>query len=217
MKNVTQTIKFPALAICSTQSPTELTKAIAELHLARAKKEEVDEAEIKAAEEKVRANTPEQLRAELDAMQVALPGDMIDLTMSVGSLIFDTYMHVVKPPQAPLARHLYQKRCQDLAELLDKDEFELPDYAKGAVKQCLSSEPIWAQLNASVWSEIDSKDGKVKRFTPINSKGVNYFNEVVNALTGVFIEEEEQKQEKADQAPKASAAPVSIEQQPSAQ
>lgn len=119
------------------------------------------------------------------ALGARLPTDMVEVTMSVGSLIFDLYQSTAVQPTAPLAVALFSKRLQNLASSVLQDEFELEDRLLPQLRKPLEDESLWNVLDLTLSTEVNGQ----KVFLRVNHNAAMYFPKVLEAALSIFIPE----------------------------
>ena len=174
MKNIKQTVKFPAYALVSEKIPDEVMNVLMN-------QEKLDKEEVK---KKAIELLPKKTKEALNKVGAELPNDPVDVTLSLGSFFFDMYMTTAKTPEAPLARHVFQKKSMELASIVDQEEFALPDFAVGYIRSAMMEERDWKRANVSV----SVKSGEEFLFIPVRSEAANYFSEIMNAAVQAVAE-----------------------------
>jgi hypothetical protein len=204
MKNVSQTINFPVSALTPTKLADDVNELAQQLRIAKSALEarnenttpeeaEVLTNKVNDVERQLRAGlTPENLK-ELAFFGASLPIDGVLVSMRLGNVFFDLYQRMTPEPTAPLQKAIHKKRGMELAELLDKDEFELPSYAVPALRKALMDETFWDTVSLHVWVDLPAETPdaeKLKRFFTINSKGTIYFTDVLTAAAEALYTDE---------------------------
>lgn len=127
---------------------------------------------------------PDRL-AKYKSLGVELPSDLIKVTMTLGSLVFDLFQVTMKPPTAPLAAALFSRRVQSLAARLQKDEFELADDLLDQVRPALEDEKLWATTNLTIYTLVKGQ----KNYLQVNNNAAGFFPNVVTSAINVFLPE----------------------------
>jgi len=196
MKNTHQVVGFPAQVLVKTPVPKE----VQELQLNLVKSIQSDSPPTEADEKKKRLEIaeklPENLKSELDQFGVLLPMDKVQVHMKLGTFFFDLFLSYNPAPLAPLAKFSYQKKCQDLAAILDADEFELPAEVAVAANAILGDDAAWGRFQAVVWVEAEAEEGKeaVKKYLELNKDGINFFQHVINSAIQSLSEVDNEEQ-----------------------
>ena len=215
MKNVTQTINFPVLSIVPTSLPETLNDlvAAARTSLARVQvamnalskdgpvpeedmtklKELQDTAEAQVAA--LVAQIPEANKKELANFGCVQPFETVGVTIKLGTLLFDLYALLTPQPTAPLHQLIWQKRNMELAETVDKDEFELPSWAVTPVRKALLDDETWKNANISAISawvalKADGDAEPLKRFFTMKSVGAQFYAEIMQAAAEALYTDE---------------------------
>lgn len=116
----------------------------------------------------------------LESLGAKLPSDMIDITMSLGSLLFDLWIESSEKPSAPIKVALYNKKNMEYAALLSAkgDDFAIPKDVLAAAKVVASDDEAWAKSQAM----ITIGNGATLQVT---SKGAEMFGEVLTKLVEI--------------------------------
>jgi len=130
----------------------------------------------KADQEKINIinEIPQNIKERLAVYGSQLPTDKVPLTMSIGEFFYNIYVsHSVKP-EAPLAAKKYEKKVQEYAELLDNEEFDIPEDMKAVLLDVLNNNDKWTQTRFGVMVETVPP-----KYITITSKGVLGFNQIL--------------------------------------
>ncbi|MEM4379362.1 MAG: hypothetical protein QXL01_01565 [Thermoplasmatales archaeon] len=191
VRNVIQEIKVGAMVLMP--SAGKITPDILKKIREYASAEEADKAQKK---EELMASYSKDIRKDLSDLGCDTPLDIIPISLSLSSFLFDIYMSGVSVPSAPLARKIFEKETLDLAEKLKgPDEFDFSDKLQEVVKEVMMDDKKWE--NAKIHIEASTVNGKIT--IPLIHKAANMFPEVLEAATKLFMELESGKaNEKAD-------------------
>ena len=169
-KNTTQLFRFPTFALCGDVFPKEMTQ-----HFQSNNQDAIAE-----------LMTPE-LSEIVSGFGSKSPTDLVSVEVSLGTFLFDCYLAGVTVPNTPMGKHIASKRSQELAQLFDKEEFELPDYASVAVRNTLTNDNLWAKI--LVTGFVVKSDG-TKNPIPLSSTGASYYNQILSAAADLIYDPE---------------------------
>jgi hypothetical protein len=207
MKNVTQSIVFPVSSIIPSPIPEDLrdlfnrartaslladqVKAAndaamkdATLTDAQVENETKTRNDAKALADELTAKTSEKMTKELSHFGCKGLLETVTVSMKLGTWLFDLYCLSTPRPEAPLHQHIWNKRNMELADTVDKDEFELPAWSVPAIRRGLLDDETWKNANLSAWVEVASdKEGEapLKRFFTMRSMGAQFFGKIMEA------------------------------------
>lgn len=180
MRNVSQLVSFPAASMTQAELPEDIKAMCISLVTAQ----DLTEDQIRERRAEILSAMPEQLKKELSFYGAELPTDKIQVGMKAGTLLFDAYIAATKQPEAPLAKHLHKKRVMELAEMLNSEEFEVPEWAVPGIKSVLEDDQAWKRLQPTAWIEVgtnsETGESQKKHFT-LTSQGANFFSDVLSA------------------------------------
>jgi len=171
IKNNSQVCKFPIFSLIGQSLPQDLVALLGGS----------DKAAIDAA------TTPEVTEM-LKGFEAESVVDLVDIETSLGAFLFDCYLAGVTTPSTPMGTHIASKRAQELASIFEKEEFDIPDYARLAIRNTLTTDALWAKISVTSFSK--SKDGETKRFLTLSSRGVNAYHEIMSAATEALYDPE---------------------------
>jgi hypothetical protein len=178
--NIKQAVSMPASMLIQEPLTDEVKQLRKEYYAATDNKEVMD---LKRAE--IQEKTSEKVKKELEFFGITSVVDMVDIHLSLGTLLFDFFVTIMPKPEAPLAKHLFAKKCQDYAAALQKDEIDVPADVIAAARVVLNDDDLWKKCHASAWIDVKKDDQVTPRYLPISSKGIKYFNHVINAAIAV--------------------------------
>jgi hypothetical protein len=203
MKNVTQTINFPVLSIVPTPLPETLNDLMTNARVALAKVQAASapksvpaestpeetaalaalQAEADAQVAALLAQLPEQNKKELEHFGAKSVFETVAVSIKLGTLLFDLYSMLTAKPEAPLGQLIWQKRNMELAEAVDKDEFELPSWSVNAIRRALLDDETWKKANISAYVSLPAEGDAepLKRFFTMKSMGAQFYGEVMQA------------------------------------
>lgn len=134
--------------------------------------------------------------AECEQLGVQLPTDYVDVTVTLGSFLFDLYLGATPRPEPPLLQTIWKKDNTRLAEICDRPIITLQDM-KGlspsgspmrwynVIRQVLTTEDQWKRITISgTYSVKDQLRG-----ISMNCVGVLSFNKIIEAAGELFYEE----------------------------
>lgn len=176
VKNITETIKVPVSFLVDMKDVSD-----------DAKKALIDYVQMLDGEEKSKKREelismmPEKFLEEAKLLGASLPTDVIDLHMKLGDFLFMIFAHNFKPVQAPLAIKRHEKRLGELADILSKDEFDVPEDVKKTVSSVMSDEEKWKESQFSAFIEVGEGDQKEVKYLGLTSMGANFFTKIINA------------------------------------
>lgn len=139
MENIKQTARMPVWRILKSRTPDSLHKELNELAAAQHYTPE----ELERARDDLACRLPVNQIRELDSFGVKLPTDSVDLTVSLGSFLFDMYCCAEKAPVAPLARLVHQKKLMEVAPALSADVIKVPKDAIESIRKTLLDDKAW--------------------------------------------------------------------------
>ena len=174
MKNVKETINLPALFILT----NEQIKSIKDLESRFIKYSQNLSKGIENSDEKSEIHNllPLDVRARLNSFGVHLPTDKISMTMSVGDFFYSIYIAHVEKPEAPLAIKRYERKLSDYAELMYKEEIDLPEDMRSVIIEVMLDDNKWK--NTKFGAIIDTGP---KKYIIISHKGITNFEQVLKA------------------------------------
>ena len=105
--------------------------------------------------------------------------DAIPFTLSCGSVLFDIYTRLTPIPNAPLAREKEQTRRNDLAIMLDGEEFEIDEDLLEKLKVAFSDDSVWSTLPIS--ARFENSDGQ-RAFVSLGADALYLFPTIKDAL-----------------------------------
>lgn len=213
MKNIEQIVKCPVWMVSKGDMPPDVRTKTAELAglearrvmLLKSQKESSSEEEaatiskelastvekISTAKEILDEKVPEEHKAFMKHMWVDYPHEVLELRLKLGHVLFELYEKGTPKPDAPILLRSYNKRMQELADVLNSDEFEIPDDVKSAALDIMSDNDKWKSFGASAYvQKIHEDDKKEVRSISINHKGVEFFDKVLNELTNILVGDE---------------------------
>lgn len=199
MDNISQSIPFPVSSIIKSELDDNLKMLVPKVRSARRLLESLQSAKIETEEGLVNiqqrqaeldalhaeldAATPDNMKKELNFFGAARASDDVRVFMKLGTVLFDLYMRLTPEPQSPLGKLIWKKRAMELAELMEKELLEVPDWGKAAMTRALMDEDVWNNTSLTVWVEApaEGSEEKGKRYFTINAKGTVYFKKVLEA------------------------------------
>jgi hypothetical protein len=125
---------------------------------------------------------PKKIKDTLAGFGVESPTDRVPVTLETAAVLFDLYCKGATRPESPLGKRLVAKKEQELAEALNKEEFEIPEWARQPIHNALSNDAIWTKTDMTAYTVVDDQ----RRFFVINYKGASYFTGVINAIVEEF-------------------------------
>ena len=178
IKNVNQVVKFPVSTIITSPLSEEIRGL-----LPRAIKGDED------ANAEIALKIDPRAQKEMAFYGCSNLTDTIDIKMTLGGLLFDVYVHANQEPASPMAKHIWRKRIQELADTFDKDEFVVPDYAKGCLQRVLLSDDEWKKVSFNVSFPVVEEGKEVLRFFSLNHSGAQFFKQVSLAAAEALYED----------------------------
>jgi len=172
-ENIRQTIRFNALQAMSRDLTPEQKKIVNEITT------KGDEDGPENRENALLALLDEKQKEELKTLGVESPLDKVDVHLRLGNLLFDMYQHNVKFPSAPMAKRVEENRRNQFVEILNADEFEVPEEVVNAARDVMSDDSKWAGVRVHAWIDTDEKDTKI--FLPMSGKGLGFYKDIINA------------------------------------
>lgn len=182
MRNITQNIKFMACNIIPEKLSPELASDLVDVIAAENNK--TDKQTLLDKKENLLKRCSNQIVAQLNSIGAKYPSDRVEVYMNLSDFLFDLYAASAPKPESPLGKKLADKKLHDLSEVLNSDEFNLPDWSLEPIRRSLSTDSIWTKMNVSVYVKVNNE----KKYFSINTKGANNFNEVLDAATSAFGE-----------------------------
>jgi hypothetical protein len=197
--NVQQSILFPVSSIIKSDLSEELKALVPKVRTARRLLESLQAAKIETEEglanvqqrqaeldellKQIDEKTPDKMKKELAFFGAARLSDDVSVFMKLGTVLFDLYMRLTPEPPSPLGKLIWRKRSMELAELMEKEPLEIPEWGKAAMTKALMDDDIWSNTSLTVWVEVDvdGEPEKGKRYFTINAKGTIYFKKVLEA------------------------------------
>lgn len=182
IQNISQTV--PILAILFLKNRPD-NAHIHDLQVVASAKDKESAAELR--EKLKRELSPETLK-ECQRLGVELPCDPIEITVELGSFLFDIYINQVTEPEPPLLKTIWKKRNLYLADLFDKTEFKLEDlkFAIDPIKSTLLDSEKWKKVTITGWYKINDN----KYAISMNSVGILQFPKILEAAGEMFYQEE---------------------------
>ena len=186
VKNISETVKVPASFLVdgfqglSAEAKEKVILISQKQALSEAENKELDASEIA----EVVALLPDKMKADLAHIGAMLPSDQVALTMRLGDFLYHVYAFNVKPTAAPLAAKRHEKRIMELAEILDKDEIDVPKEVLDVTEAVLSDDKKW---QATQFGALLTVDGSNK-YIGLSAFGASIFKKVLDAATGLCIE-----------------------------
>lgn len=180
IKNIKQICKFPAKSLINSQTPQEIIDKIAAL------KSTLTDAALDQALAEVSDILPQTLKAELTQVGAKLPTDEIVLNVSLASFLYDLYTNNLKVPDAPFKQKALEKRLQELAADIDKDEFELKEVYTRKMIDNLGYKDFNNGLIFTAWVDLPEGSDPKQLYTRINGTGVKFFGLIVNAAYDIL-------------------------------
>lgn len=180
MKNITETIKFPARSIVSSVIPKSLEDEISSLIQLENLPADAERASI--ARNDLLEKLPEPLKNALAFYGAMSPSDLLDVSIDLGHFLFDLYSASQKKPESPLSQRIYDRKMQDLATVFMAESFEIPEFASQAIYNALENDALWSQVQCNAYTTV----GEEKRYFTMNSKGVKFFKQVLDAAVAEF-------------------------------
>lgn len=192
-ENITESVRFPAYSLLKSEINAELKSLVFKVRSQRQTVEALKTSGAETAEheknlasfaEELSQGTPESFHKEMEFYGIGSLADDIDVKMKLGSLLFDLYIHMSPEPASPLGKLVWKKKLMELAEMLDKPEGVVPEWACEPVTRALSDDSIWSKTQLTAWVEVPGPEGAtepLKRFFPINPNGAAFFQKVLTA------------------------------------
>jgi len=180
IKNTTEAVSFAAGRLFKMEFSKELLEkndTITKLITASGGKmtKEVE----KARQELINLYTPEQKEI-LESVGAKTHIDTVILNMTMGEFFFSIYVTDLEEPVAPLQKAIFNKKLQDLAVSLTKEEFELPTEVKDRVMKMMDNDELWKRVQFHVYANVPvDKKEVVKKYTLLNYVGVQYFSKII--------------------------------------
>lgn len=154
MKNLTQTVSFKAFAIIPPSESVDLYK------------------------KNPSAVIDDKTRKQLDHIGAETVNSDIGVSLTVGSFLFDLYATHTPKPEAPLLIHLFNKKMSEFAEILNKDEFDVPGEILECAKKVLADSELWKKTVVATYVSV----GEEKRTIAMTSQGISYFGQILNQV-----------------------------------
>lgn len=209
IKNITESVDFRMSQLASRKATKEELEVIADYNqllskvLFTSSTKEVmtnglyadeDKYNEKLAEYEARMaeKMPEWMAKECKAFGVKYPSDKVTLNVRLGNVLFDLFRQGSVEPQAPLAQALYRKKALDYAEVLDKEEFEIPAEVGKAAERMLMDDKLWEECIVSAWCEVSSEneDEESKKVgMTLKTGGLMQYKEILGGLLASFMPE----------------------------
>lgn len=187
MKNIQESINFPAAGALGLQIPEEALK-LNQTYVDLLKEDKKDEAE-KVLEE-IKSYYTDEIKQTLAKFNIDSHLELIKVNITVGEVLFSIYISNVTEPTAPLQKAVFGKKTQELADLLMKDEFEMTKELESLVKDVLENDEKWEKtaFNAYVILKEQTEDQKEERFyIGLNSNGVGFFGKVLQEIINHYM------------------------------
>ena len=158
--------------------------------------------------EAARAQLSPETKKALDLLGVQLPSDLLPVTLTLGSLLFDIHYADSTPPEAPLRRALYERARLDFAGRLNQDSFELTADEAKKIEQVLSDDAAWEKVRVTV--HAGGPDEETKKYFTFPSGIALNFNLVLGACVEAYqpAKVEAKKAEAKKEVKKAEAKKV---------
>lgn len=169
IKNITESIIVPVSALLGSKIPDEFYMA-----LANDNPDELTE---------LHDSLPQDLKDELARYGCKLPNERVSIKLSLGHLFFSMFINGLKKPVAPLNQKALELKVQKLAIELEKEEFEIPEFAISHIVSNMTSEDLWPSLTLDVVIE----NGDLKVATQIKAVALEKFRSINMASQEVLI------------------------------
>jgi len=126
---------------------------------------------------------PDALKGMAESLGIQKASDTIDISLSLGSLIFDVYHTQKEMPKAPLALERERAKRLALSEELDKDSFDVPPDVKEILERVLLDDEEWKKIAISTHYKV----GRETRMLQLNCAALDLFSATKKALMSIFI------------------------------
>lgn len=184
VENLTQTLKAQASIFLSVSVTGDLLKAVPETEEQRAE---------------IIEKLPPVVKEQLAKVGAEIPTDLVDLSLDLGSFIFDVYYSNQQTPEAPLRKALFEREKQDLALKLSQKSFVLPEPVVSELTNVLSDDNLWKKVKISVYTG-DPK-GSNKNHYNFSHLIINNFGKVLEACLKLCLPPEDVEEEEPEVAP----------------
>lgn len=175
ISNITESIRIPVYEVIG-PIPAEYIQKAKDLQASKPDN-------FQNAVESLTPMLPVEYQKALESFYCKTPGDIITLKLTLGHFFFDVFMMNQKKPVAPLNQKALELKVQKLAGVLEKEEFELPDFAIPHIVQNMQDDENWPSYTLNVIFEKDGLSGSTK----ISAKGVEAFPLVKAAAQEVLV------------------------------
>jgi hypothetical protein len=177
----TQTVTFLADSLVSPNlySP-ESREAVAAL----VRTNPSDQEAVAAAQAAAKASFSPEMNQALANIGATYPSDTVQVGLELGSFLYETYSHGSIVGNAPLAKAAHKQRLGQLAARLDKPTFLLTADESAVIKKVLETPESWAASSYTAFIAV----GDQKLLLKMNAQGAEYFSEVIEAATSLFLE-----------------------------
>lgn len=122
-------------------------------------------------------NLSDKAKEGLASVGAESPNDLVNVTMTLGSFLFDIYICHTKAPEAPLNLYLHNKKLAEFATDLSKGELVVPKEVLDVVKDVLSDKNKWESTNFATFTMVNGH----KKTIGMKAAGASYFNQILTA------------------------------------
>gem|GEM_PF-7114678 len=185
IKNISETIRVPASFLVdgfnelSNEVKEKVILMSKEQMLAKSENRGIDESDI----DEVFNLLPEKMRQDLSNIGAKLPSDLVALTMRLGDFIYHVYAINNKPSQAPLAIKRYEKKLMELADALDRDEFDISSDVLAVIESVIGDEKKWESTQFGASLVVDNSN----KYIGLSAIGASFFKKIVDAAASLFV------------------------------
>lgn len=125
-----------------------------------------------------------EAKAALLGLGAKLPTDLVPVTLSLGTLLFDIYYSAQTAPDAPLRKALFEKNRQDFAVRLSGDSFELSDQEIEDIELVLDEDDKWRKVGITIYTGGPTE--ATKKYYTFGHGIAGNFNNVMKACIEIF-------------------------------
>lgn len=192
IKNIRQSLDFEIRSLLQTITPQETLAEIITAH------NTLKDGELATKLEEISSKLPAQLKAELERFGAKLPTDKISLNITLASFLFNLYTHKLETPESPLKRKSLEKKLQDFAAEIDKDEFEIPMWAVKKLVDVFGDEQslqgvrnsdghFVGGLEVDAYVKLPEGSSPDSAHTRINWLGARLYDQIQNAAVDALL------------------------------
>ena len=185
VENIKQTILIPAAGLISDAWRNE--KTLAALDVVNAASQE----NLEQARKDFFENLSVENKVRFKSVGIEVPTDLIKLSLTLGSFVYDILVPSIPKPTAPLRLAAYKKHLGDLAQQLLQPEFTLTAEELESLRTVLDDDALWLKVRV----EADVGDSNLS--LPLTQEGLTAFDQVIQAAINLF--EPEKTAEKVEE------------------